>query len=50
VGRGRNVAICFMISIPWSTEFTTLSLASLLIDQKPIGNKDLGHLDMQTPN
>jgi hypothetical protein len=25
VGGGRNVAICFMISIPWSTEFTTLS-------------------------
>jgi hypothetical protein len=26
VGGGRNVAICFMISIPWSTEITTLSL------------------------
>jgi hypothetical protein len=26
VGGWRNVAICFMISIPWSTEFTTFTL------------------------
>lgn len=25
MGGGRNVAICFMIRIPWSIEFTTLS-------------------------
>jgi hypothetical protein len=27
VGGWRSVTICFMISIPWSTEFTTLSLS-----------------------
>jgi hypothetical protein len=26
-----NVAICFMISIPWSTEFTTLSIVRVKV-------------------